>query len=115
MRTIKFVLKLFELFSGLKVNFHKSLLVGVNVKFEWIQEVTISLNCKVGSTPFKYLGLPIGAHPILLSSWKPVIDVVRKRLSRRANKSLSIGGRVVFWLKNTKRLTSLLSDKERIK
>lgn len=95
-RTIESVLKLFELISGLKVNFHKSLLVGVNVKSEWIQEAVVNLNCKVGSKPFKYLGMLIGTNPRLLSSWKLMIDSVRRRLSRWANKSVYICGRVVL-------------------
>lgn len=51
MRTIKLVLKLFELVSALKVNFHKSLLIDMHVKFEWKQVATNSLNtwgCHLG-------------------------------------------------------------------
>lgn len=95
-RTVKYVLKLFELIYGLKVNFHKSLLVGVNVKSEWIREATTSLNCKVGNTPFKYLGFSIGVNPRLLSTSNNVLDAVGRRLSRWDNKNLSIRWRVVL-------------------
>lgn len=53
---------MFEIISGLKVNFHKSLLVGVNVKESWLLEADIVLNCKVGQLPFVYLSLPIGGN-----------------------------------------------------
>ncbi|GAU49175.1 hypothetical protein TSUD_133700 [Trifolium subterraneum] len=57
------VLVLFELMSGLKMNFNKSLLVGVNIPDSWLYETASSLGCKVGNIPFLYLGLPIGGDP----------------------------------------------------
>lgn len=60
--TIKAVLQLFESIFGLKVNFYKSQLIGVNVKEGWLEEAAHFLNCKVGALPFIYLGLPIGAN-----------------------------------------------------
>lgn len=47
----------------LKVNFHKSHLVGINVEDYWKEEAALFLNCKVGSFPFMYRGLPVGADP----------------------------------------------------
>lgn len=38
---------LFVAMSGLQINFHKSLLVGVNVPDFWLQEVAYVLRCKV--------------------------------------------------------------------
>jgi hypothetical protein len=93
-RVIKANLMLFELMSGLKVNYHKSLLVGINIAHSWIEEAANILNCKVGSTPFKYLGLPIGANPRRNSTWQTIINVVKSRLSSRKHK-LSMGGQVV--------------------
>ncbi|MCI51855.1 putative RNA-directed DNA polymerase, partial [Trifolium medium] len=45
---------------GLRVNFHKSMLVGVNIPDSWLREAASALCCKVGNIPFLYLGLPIG-------------------------------------------------------
>ena len=58
-RALRAVLTLFAEMSGLKVNFHKSLLVGVNIGDSWCTEATSILNCKVGKIPFLYLGLSI--------------------------------------------------------
>lgn len=58
--TIKTNLMLFEIMSGLKVNFHKSLLDGINISQHWLEEATNVLNFKIGSSTFIYLGLPIG-------------------------------------------------------
>jgi len=61
-RAMRVVLLLFEALSGLKVNFCKSQLVGVNVFSSWLAEAALVLNCNVGSLPFVYLGLPIGGN-----------------------------------------------------
>jgi len=50
------ILLLFEALSGLKVNFSKSHLVGVNVATSWLSEAAMVMNCKVGCIPFVYLG-----------------------------------------------------------
>ncbi|PNX72998.1 cysteine-rich receptor-like protein kinase [Trifolium pratense] len=95
-RIMKANLLLLQLMSGLKVNFNKSMLVGINICQCWLEEAASILNCKVGCLPFKYLGLPIDANPRRVSTWKPVIDTVRSRLSKWKHKRLSIGGRVVI-------------------
>ncbi|MCI04470.1 RNA-directed DNA polymerase (Reverse transcriptase), partial [Trifolium medium] len=48
---IKATLHLFELILGLKVNFHKSRLVGIKVSTVWVREAAKVLNCKVGVIP----------------------------------------------------------------
>lgn len=103
-RAIKSMLQLFEVTSGLEVNFFKSQLLGFNVDASWLRVAMLILNCKSGSTPFKYLGLPIGVNPRRKVTWAPVVEKVRKRLSSWNNKSLSLGGRIVL-LKSV--LTSL--------
>jgi hypothetical protein len=59
-RTMRSVLLLFEELSGLKVNFHKSMLTGVNIHVSWLSEAAMMLRCRRGTIPFVYLGLPIG-------------------------------------------------------
>jgi hypothetical protein len=60
---MKAVLRWFELVSRLKVNFSKSCLMGVNVPSSFLQGAASFLHCKLGSIPFIYLGLPVGANP----------------------------------------------------
>jgi hypothetical protein len=64
---LRVVLLLFELMSGLKVNFHKSMLVGVNIADSWLHEAASALCCKVGNVSFLYLGLSIGGDSRRLS------------------------------------------------
>ena len=51
-RALRAVLTLFADMSGLKVNFSKSLLVGINIGDSWLVEAASLLNCKVGKIPF---------------------------------------------------------------
>jgi len=90
------VLYLFEAMSGLKVNFHKSELVGVNVSRSWLLEAAVVLNCKISSLPIVYLGLLVGGDSRRLNFWEPVVNHIKSRLSNWKNKYLSFGGRLVL-------------------
>jgi mannosylglycoprotein endo-beta-mannosidase len=95
-RALLAVLVLFEAVSGLKVNFHKSMLLGVNVAESWLSEAAVVLGCSVGKIPFLYLGLPIGGDSRRLSFWEPVVNRICFRLSGWKSRFLSYGGRLVL-------------------
>jgi hypothetical protein len=94
--TLKAILRGFELASGLKVNFWKSCLMGVNVPPLFLESTCNFLNCKLGAIPFLYLGLPVGANPRRCATWDPLIDHIRKRLQSWGNRYVSLGGRIVL-------------------
>jgi hypothetical protein len=94
--TLKAILRGFEMASGLKVNFWKSGLIGVNVSPTFMEMENSFLNCRLGSLPFKYLGLPIGENPNCEATWDPLADHHRKRLLSWRNKYVSLGGRIVL-------------------
>ena len=62
----KMILRCFELMSGLRINFHKSLVFGIGVSEETLNMVALSLDCVRHHLPVKYLGLPLGASPRML-------------------------------------------------
>lgn len=93
--TLKALLWRFELVSGLKVNFHKSCLIGIIVDAEFMGMASNSLNCSVGSIPFIYLGLSVGANPRKVETWEPMVDQLRRRLLSWGNRYISLGGRIV--------------------
>ncbi|CAJ2662016.1 unnamed protein product [Trifolium pratense] len=95
-RALRAVLVLFETMSGLKVNFNKSMLVGVNISDSWLGEAASVLCCKVGKIPFLYLGLQIEGDPRRLSFWDPVLHRIKNRLSGWKSRFLSFGGRLVL-------------------
>jgi hypothetical protein len=57
-RTMRAVLLLFEDVSGLKVNFHKSMLTGVNISDSWLSVAASVMNCRRGTIPFYLFGTP---------------------------------------------------------
>ncbi|MCH79613.1 cysteine-rich receptor-like protein kinase, partial [Trifolium medium] len=95
-RALRAVLVLFEAVSGLKVNFHKSMLVGVNIAESWLAEAASMLGCVVGKVPFVYLGLAIGGDPRRLAFWNPVLTRIKAKLSGWKSRFLSYGGRLIL-------------------
>lgn len=59
LHNIKMDLILFQLTSGVQINFHKSEILGINVVDARLASCsTRILCCKVGHLPLSYLGLP---------------------------------------------------------
>jgi len=79
--TLKALLQGFELASGLKVNFHKSSLIGVNVPWDFMEAACGFFNCRQWALPFNYLGLPVGANSKKVSTWEPMLEKLRNRLN----------------------------------
>ncbi|XP_019435061.1 PREDICTED: uncharacterized protein LOC109341583 [Lupinus angustifolius] len=94
--TIKAILNCFELVSGLKVNFQKSSMMGFSVSSSILEAAAAFIHCKVGSSPFNYLGILVGANPRRIATWKGVIDSVGKRLAGWKCRHISFGGRLVL-------------------
>jgi hypothetical protein len=93
---LKAILRGFEMASGLKVNYWKSGLVGVNIPPSFLETASSFLNCCLGSIPFKYLGLSTGENSNSDSTWDPLLDHLRMRLFSWRNKHISLGGRIVL-------------------
>ncbi|XP_057758751.1 uncharacterized protein LOC130979347 [Arachis stenosperma] len=77
----KRLLRCFELISRLSINFDKSNLIPVNCEQEWVDHVCGLLGCNQADLPVRYLGVPLGANPHLVKTWKPIIDKVKEKLS----------------------------------
>ncbi|GKC70903.1 RNA-directed DNA polymerase, eukaryota, reverse transcriptase zinc-binding domain protein, partial [Tanacetum coccineum] len=81
---------------GLKINIHKSKLMGIGVSNE---DVTIAANligCTTFTTPFNYLGFKVGAPNFKSCSWDEVLTKIFACLSKWKLKTLSIGGRLTL-------------------
>ncbi|GJU04920.1 RNA-directed DNA polymerase, eukaryota [Tanacetum coccineum] len=90
------VLKCFYLASGLKINLHKSKLMGIGVSSNVVESATSLIGCSILTTPFNYLGVKVGGNMSRISSWDEVISKVSLRLSKWKLKLLSIGGRLTL-------------------
>jgi hypothetical protein len=73
----------------LRVNFWKSSLMGINVDNTFMEMENTFLNCIRGSLPFNYLGLPVGANPRRMATWKPMVEKIRRKLNSWGNKHIS--------------------------
>jgi hypothetical protein len=76
--TIKTILRSFEIVSGLKINFYKSKLYGINIEDSFMRASSLILHCAVESIPFRFLGIPVGANPKRRAAWLPIIESMKK-------------------------------------
>jgi hypothetical protein len=95
-RALRAVLLLFESVSGLKVNFHKSMLTGINISDSWLAAATLVLNCRVGKVSFVYLVLSVGGDARRLFFLEPILTRIATRLSGWKNRFLSFGSRLIL-------------------
>lgn len=93
---IKKTLILFHLSSGLKVNFHKTSMIGIHIKNDWLKEAAEHLQCNIGCLPFTYLGLPIGGNSSQSNIWEPIVKRMSNKLATWRGKLLSFGGRITL-------------------
>jgi hypothetical protein len=94
LQSVKRVLRWFALCSGLHINFFKSSLIGINVDDSCLDEFAKSVFCRHDSLPCNYLGMPLGSNPRRISTWKPIIDKFRKKLTSWKGRMLSMAGRI---------------------
>ncbi|GJY35856.1 RNA-directed DNA polymerase, eukaryota [Tanacetum coccineum] len=91
--TIVNVLKWFFMASGLKINIHKSKLMGIGIPQDVVASTANSIGCAILTSPFNYLGVKVGGNMSRLISWDEVIAKISSRLSKWKLKTLSVGGR----------------------
>ncbi|GAU26578.1 hypothetical protein TSUD_266930 [Trifolium subterraneum] len=72
--------------------------MGVNVNTEFLDLAERFLHCSVGSIPFIYVGLPVGANPRKESTWKPLLFSLSRKLGVWRNSQ----GRKIAWVSWTK-------------
>ena len=92
--SIKAILQCFELSSGLRVNFAKSRIGGTGMDQVTLQSFATILNCDTMTSPFLYLGMPVGGSHKHGAFWNGVIEKVQARLSRWKGRCLSMAGRI---------------------
>ncbi|XP_057811305.1 uncharacterized protein LOC131025528 [Salvia miltiorrhiza] len=71
---VKMILRVFQLLSGLAVNFKKCCLFGVGVEEDTIERMEAVLGCDVGSLPFNYLGIKVGSKGKKVADWKYLVE-----------------------------------------
>ena len=93
--SIRLVLACFQAFTGLKVNVGKSEIVHIG-EVRDIQTLANILQCRVGSLPMIYLGMPLGSLYKTTFIWNPILEKMEKKLSGWKRLYLSKGGRLTL-------------------
>jgi hypothetical protein len=83
----------FAISTGLKVNFHKSFIISMNVSYAKMSTLEAILGCQIGSMPFTYLGLPMGSANPKFHDLTPIMDRIERRLAA-CSSLLSYSGRL---------------------
>ena len=78
---LKHLLAQFSDSTGLKVNYHKSSMVPINVSSSKLDDLANAFGCQVASMPFTYLGLPMGTTKPKMEDLTPLMDRVERKLS----------------------------------
>jgi hypothetical protein len=94
-RNLKLLLYIFEIMSGLKINFEKSetmLILDDSVK---LQEYVELFNCQKGKWPFQYLGTPVCARRLSVAEMHFMGEKIKKSMGGWMGGAMSIGGRLI--------------------
>ena len=95
-RNMKLLLCTFDQISGLKINFHKTEVFCFGEANDSLDQYLDLFQCKQGSLPMKYLGIPIHQRRLRNSDWNLVEERFEKCLSSWKGKHLSVGGRLTL-------------------
>lgn len=77
---LKALLNTFATATGLKVNYHKSNLIPINLSEDRSDIMINTLGCKRGYFPFTYLGLPLGLVKPTVEQCLPLVQRIAKKL-----------------------------------
>jgi hypothetical protein len=82
--------------SGMRINYHKSDLMPINLLEEDSNLFAQVFCCPVGKFPFKYLGVPMHYGNLRREDIRPVIDKIIKGISGWRGKLLSYHARLIL-------------------
>jgi retron-type reverse transcriptase len=91
--SLKALLHTFAESTGLKVNYHKSNMIPINMDTEKLNHFAATINCRTGTFPFTYLGLPLCIIKPPMEHFIPIIQRVQSRLGGIAD-FLNYGGKL---------------------
>jgi hypothetical protein len=90
------LLYMFELMSGLKINFSKSEIFTINADNDVTSFYSNLFNCQVGQLQMKYLGMPVTFAKIKSVDWDFLDAKMLKKLDSWIGDSATSGGRLIL-------------------
>lgn len=82
-----------EQILGMRVNFHKSELITLNLDDCETKRAASIFSCPIGSFPIKYLGVPLHYENLTREDLQPLVDKLLSRIARWRGKLLSLAAR----------------------
>uniref|UniRef100_A0A8I6WLN0 Reverse transcriptase domain-containing protein n=1 Tax=Hordeum vulgare subsp. vulgare TaxID=112509 RepID=A0A8I6WLN0_HORVV len=95
-RNFKWILSCFENLSGMKINFHKSNLITINMAEDRTRVFAQIFCCNLGSFPIKYLGAPLHYDKLRKEDLQPLIDRIIKGISGWLGRYLTYRGKIIL-------------------
>jgi hypothetical protein len=92
---IKAILNSYAQSTGLKINYSKSSMMPIGISEERLEHFANTMQCKKGSLPFTYLGLPLSITTPSLEYFLPIVQRVERRLGGIAD-FLDYGGKLLM-------------------
>jgi hypothetical protein len=89
-------MRCFEKLSGIRINYNNSDLTPINLEEEEKRSYASIFYCRLGSFPFKYLGVPLHYDKLRRDDIQPVIDKIIKTIAGWKGKLLSYGARLAL-------------------
>nr|GFB05589.1 reverse transcriptase domain, reverse transcriptase zinc-binding domain protein [Tanacetum cinerariifolium] len=80
--------------QGLKINVHKSNIIGVNVPNHVTDVMAKNVGCCVASFPLQYLSVHVGFNMSRCANWIPIIRKFSSKPAQWEARLLSVGGRL---------------------
>ena len=90
---LKNLLALFSESTGLQVNYHKSLMIPLNVPESKIHDLAAAFGYQLASMPFTYLGQPMGTTKPRMEDLTSLMNRIERKLVSCSN-FLSYSGRL---------------------
>jgi len=78
-RNMKLLLYLYEMMSGLKINFSKSEVLLTHGDQDKSLSYVDIFNCQVGSFPIRYLWVPVSPRKLNVNDWDHLVDKNAKK------------------------------------
>lgn len=81
---------------GLSVEFFKIKFYGINIYGDFMISASHFLLCSIDLTPFKFLGIPVGFNHMTFTTWRPILDYLKRKVFSWKRIFLSFGGRITL-------------------
>ena len=96
LRNLKCVLICYEQISGMRINFHKSELVPLNLEDSEAHRLAHFFSCPLGSFTIKYLGLPLHYDNLSREDVQPLVDKILKKIAGWMGRLISLAARAML-------------------